>query len=149
MLDTLTYKCYIFNVTESRQRKSSAKEAAGFKATVRCAVGASGIHIFAAGQGKTLTVYRKPLGFRFLFGALIMGLKKFLKRLLEIKAQASLEYFILFSIIALLTIVSFSAFHQQIKDSMQGVWENNTCTQPGAFQKAAESIIAERIINGS
>lgn len=48
-------------------------------------------------------------------------------------AQASLEYFILLAIIAILTILSFSTFFLEFKGSAQG--------KNGFFCKAAERII--------
>lgn len=58
-----------------------------------------------------------------------MTLKKFLKN----KGQASLEYVILFSIIAVLTIVSLSTFYPKMKASMVG--------DKGFFQTVVERII--------
>jgi len=46
--------------------------------------------------------------------------------------QASLEYFILFAIIAVLTILSFSSFFPKVKEAIQG--------KDGFFQKAATAI---------
>ena len=51
------------------------------------------------------------------------------------KAQASLEYFILFAIIAVLTILSFSSFLPKVKEAIQG-----SETKEGFFQKAATQI---------
>lgn len=59
-----------------------------------------------------------------------MNLKKNLER-----GQASLEYFIIFSIIAILTILSFSSFLPLVQQAVQG-----TATQPGFFQKAEARI---------
>jgi uncharacterized protein (UPF0333 family) len=62
-----------------------------------------------------------------------MSLRKFLKKE---KAQVSLEYFILFSLIAILTIFSFSGFFvNNVKNSLQG--EN------GFFQSAVNLIITD------
>jgi len=49
--------------------------------------------------------------------------------------QASLEYFILFAIIAVLTILSFSSFLPKVKEAIQG-----TSSKEGFFQKAAKGI---------
>ncbi|MBL7152050.1 MAG: hypothetical protein ISS89_05660 [Candidatus Omnitrophica bacterium] len=51
----------------------------------------------------------------------------------SLTGQASLEYFIIFSVIALLTILSLSSFFPRIQQAMQG--------EAGYFQKAAEEII--------
>lgn len=50
-------------------------------------------------------------------------------------AQASLEYFILFAIIAVLTILSFSSFLPKVKESIMG-----SAQKDGFFQKAAKQI---------
>ncbi len=50
----------------------------------------------------------------------------------EGKSQASLEYIILFSIIAILTIVSLSTFYPKMKNAMVG--------GKGFFQTAVERI---------
>ncbi len=54
-----------------------------------------------------------------------------LKKNLE-KGQASLEYFILFAVIAILTLVSLSTFYPQVKNIIQG--------EQGFFQRAAGRI---------
>lgn len=59
-----------------------------------------------------------------------MGLKKNLKL-----GQASLEYFILFAVIAILTILSFASFFPNLQATIQG-----TSTTTGFFQRAAERI---------
>lgn len=59
-----------------------------------------------------------------------MSLKKFLKMTLKKKAQASLEYFIIFSVIAGLTLLSLSSFLPKVKT-----------TGEEFFKKAAERII--------
>lgn len=51
------------------------------------------------------------------------------------KAQSSVEYFILFAIIAVLTILSFSSFLPKVKETIQG-----SATKQGFFQKAAVAI---------
>ena len=51
------------------------------------------------------------------------------------KGQASLEYFIIFAIIAVLTILSFSTFLPKVKEAIQG-----SNTTEGVFQKAATAI---------
>jgi hypothetical protein len=50
-------------------------------------------------------------------------------------AQASVEYFILFAIIAVLTILSFSSFLPKVKEAIQGSEQKE-----GFFQKAATEI---------
>jgi len=50
-------------------------------------------------------------------------------------AQASLEYFILFALIAVLTILSFSSFLPKVKEAIQG-----SSQKEGFFQKAATEI---------
>lgn len=57
-----------------------------------------------------------------------MDLKKYL-----IRGQAALEYFILFSVIALLTLLSLSSFFPKVQEAIQG--------KDGFFQKAVERII--------
>lgn len=49
--------------------------------------------------------------------------------------QAALEYVIIFSAIALLTILSLTQFDKRVTDAIQG-----TRSTPGFFQKAAEVI---------
>ncbi|MCX5695856.1 MAG: hypothetical protein NTW18_04225 [Candidatus Omnitrophica bacterium] len=49
--------------------------------------------------------------------------------------QAAVEYFILFAIIACLTILSFSTFLPKVKEAIQGSSEKE-----GLFQKAATQI---------
>ncbi len=77
-----------------------------------------------------------------------MDFRKPLKIFAEKQAQASLEYFVLFALIALLTIVSFSAFHKQVKQAMGVGMEKNpglpSELQKGAFQNAAERLIKDR-----
>ncbi|MDD2679211.1 MAG: hypothetical protein PHO03_00195 [Candidatus Omnitrophica bacterium] len=51
------------------------------------------------------------------------------------KGQASLEYFIIFAIIAVLTILSFSTFLPKVKEAIQG-----SSAKTGFFQKAATAI---------
>jgi hypothetical protein len=51
------------------------------------------------------------------------------------KAQSSVEYFILFAIIAVITILSFSSFLPKVKETIQG-----SSTKQGFFQKAATEI---------
>jgi hypothetical protein len=58
--------------------------------------------------------------FGFLFGDLIMTFKKYLRISGNSKAQASLEYFILFAVIALMTILTLTTFPQRIVSSTQG-----------------------------
>lgn len=48
------------------------------------------------------------------------------------KGQAALEYFIIFTIIAVLTILSFSTFLPKVKEAIQG--------SGGFFQNAARQI---------
>ncbi|MFH0762561.1 MAG: hypothetical protein V1925_01580 [Candidatus Omnitrophota bacterium] len=48
------------------------------------------------------------------------------------KAQSTVEYFILFSVITLLTILSLSTFFPRIQEALQG--------KDGYFQKAAGEI---------
>ena len=57
------------------------------------------------------------------------------KSLPSLAGQASLEYFILFAIIACLTILSFSSFLPKVKEAIQG-----TSSKEGFFQKAATQI---------
>ena len=57
------------------------------------------------------------------------------KSLPSLTGQASLEYFILFAIIACLTILSFSSFLPKVKEAIQG-----TSSKEGFFQKAAKGI---------
>lgn len=55
---------------------------------------------------------------------------------MELKTgQASLEYFILFAIIAVITILSFSTFLPKVKEAIQG-----SDNKAGFFQKAATQI---------
>lgn len=56
---------------------------------------------------------------------------KSLKMFKTKKAQASLEYFIIFSIVALLTILSFTDFLPRVQAALQG-----TSNKPGVFQRA-------------
>ena len=49
-----------------------------------------------------------------------MTFKKYLIRKGKEKAQATVEYFILFTIIVLLTLLSLSAFRQRFVSSAQG-----------------------------
>jgi len=49
--------------------------------------------------------------------------------------QAAVEYFILFAIIACLTVLSFSTFLPKVKEAIQGSSEKE-----GLFQKAATEI---------
>ncbi len=65
-----------------------------------------------------------PGGLHFL--GLIMKVKK---------GQAAIEYFILFTIIAVITILSFSTFLPKVKEAIQGSNES-----AGFFQKAAQQI---------
>jgi Flp pilus assembly pilin Flp len=51
------------------------------------------------------------------------------------KGQAALEYFIIFAIIAVLTILSFSTFLPKVKEAIQG-----SDTKKGFFQNAARQI---------
>jgi Flp pilus assembly pilin Flp len=51
------------------------------------------------------------------------------------KAQAAVEYFIIFAIIAVLTILSFSTFLPKVKEALQG-----SSAKEGFFQKAATRI---------
>jgi putative endonuclease len=76
-------------------------------------------------------------------------LKNRLKRFLSLTGQASLEYFILFAIIAGITILSFSTFLPKVWESIQGVKQvqnsNGTshlekAADDGYFQKAANAI---------
>jgi hypothetical protein len=60
----------------------------------------------------------------------MMSLKKNL-----IIGQVALEYFILFSLIALITLLSLSSFHQRLKDSLQG-----TPDVKGFFQNAVDRM---------
>lgn len=57
-----------------------------------------------------------------------MTLKKYLRN----RGQASLEYFILFAFIAVLTIISFSSVFPNVKNSIFG--------DGGLFYKAVERI---------
>jgi Flp pilus assembly pilin Flp len=59
----------------------------------------------------------------FVLGVLMADLKK---------GQAALEYFIIFTIIAVLTILSFSTFLPKVKEAIQG--------SGGFFQNAARQI---------
>jgi hypothetical protein len=58
--------------------------------------------------------------FGFLFGDLIMTFKKCLRTKNKEKAQATLEYFILFTIVVLMTLLSLSTFRQKFISSAQG-----------------------------
>jgi len=58
---------------------------------------------------------------------------KFLRRPGKEKSQATLEYFIIFSIIAILTILSFSAFFPKVQQAL------GTTGGHGLFQKAVGS----------
>lgn len=62
-----------------------------------------------------------------------MSLKKNLKI-----GQASLEYFIVFAIVAVITILSFSSFLPEVRKAILGA--NNTTAGEGLFQKAAKNI---------
>lgn len=53
-----------------------------------------------------------------------MTLKKFLKILTSEKSQVSLEYFILFAIIAGLTLISVSTFLPQARTSAYNLFQN-------------------------
>ena len=57
------------------------------------------------------------------------------KSLLSLAGQASLEYFILFAVIACLTILSFSSFLPKVREAIQG-----SSSKDGFFQKAAKGI---------
>ena len=59
-----------------------------------------------------------------------MSFKKSFKR-----GQAALEYFILFSMIAMLTILSLSTLHPKVKESLQGA-----AGRDGFFQVAFERL---------
>ena len=67
----------------------------------------------------------------FYFGELNMTFKKFLRRAQKNQGQASLEYFIIFSIIALLTIISLTTFLPVVQSALQG---NDTTN--GLYQNA-------------
>jgi len=60
-----------------------------------------------------------------------MSFKKFSRDRKKESAQASLEYFILFGVIALLTIISFNTFLPRIVKAVQG-----TSGSQGVFQRA-------------
>lgn len=49
-----------------------------------------------------------------------MTFKKSLKIIVKTKAQASLEYFIIFGVIAILTLWSFNAFFPKVQSVLQG-----------------------------
>lgn len=68
-----------------------------------------------------------------------MALKKFLRKIkIEDKGQVSLEYVILFSIIAVVTIVSLSTFYPEVKKAMMG---DGKPENKGFFQTVVERII--------
>lgn len=54
------------------------------------------------------------------------------------KGQSAIEYFVIFSVIALLTILSFSSFFPRIQEAMQG--------EVGYFQRAAQQIISPTLV---
>ena len=71
-----------------------------------------------------------------------MSLKKFLKMTLMKKAQASLEYFIIFSAIVGLTLLSTSTFFTKAKETLLGKGDGNgTLVEKGFFQKAVDRLI--------
>ena len=62
-----------------------------------------------------------------------MSLKKFLKTFkTNNRAQAALEYFIILTIIALITLASFSTFLTSVRNAVVG--------SSGFFQKAATAM---------
>jgi len=94
------------------------------KATGRCSPTIKVfISFFASwvGEQKRQPGYRKPRGFflviRFLFGELIMSLKKSLRKNI---AQSTVEYLILFAIIAVLTLLSITEVFPRLKSAGEG-----------------------------
>lgn len=74
-----------------------------------------------------------------------MTFKKFLRTKNLSRAQATLEYFILMAVIALITIVSLSAFHGRVLQTTQGeVDEEGNVVQSGFFQSV---LYGERGLN--
>lgn len=62
------------------------------------------------------------------------------KNRLIIKGQASLEYFLLFSVIIVLTILSMTSFFPKVQAILQG-----TNTQTGFFEKAAGRLGVDNV----
>jgi uncharacterized protein (UPF0333 family) len=73
-----------------------------------------------------------------------MTFKKYLGTKKSNKAQASLEYFILLAIIALMSILSFTNFHREITSAAQGeVDGKGNMVKDGLFQ----ALIGEQGLN--
>ena len=121
MLDRGMARCYILGATggneKARRSRGVAAQSHGTLArhdslyfAFRFRVKASAL----AGLPKAEEV------FGFLFGDLIMTFKKSLRTKNDCQAQATLEYFIVLAVIALITIVSLSAFHRRMLLNTQG-----------------------------
>ena len=54
------------------------------------------------------------------FPQMISGDPRFDQRLSAFKGQVTLEYFMLFAVVAILTLIGFTSFDQGIRTSLQG-----------------------------
>jgi competence protein ComGC len=68
----------------------------------------------------------------------MMTFKKSLRTKNNTKAQATLEYFIIFALIALLTILSLTNFHKDVRSALQG---------KGGFFQVAVGVDGLNVLN--